>query len=341
MRSTCTPRRDAGVRRRTPGTTTPAAPTDRPASLGGRDRCSTTGPRRSGAALYSSSTSTTATPGSSRRAGTASAVEVGPLARMLMLYATGAHAQARSWSTHPEAARPADRALFSTLGRTAARTLESKLVADAMHGWYDAARQHPAGDTKTFNETLWDPSTWPAEAQGVGIMEAPRGALGHWIVIKDGKIANYQAVVPSAPGTPAPAIHRISPAPTRRRCRTPRAARAPSSRSRSCARSTASTPASPAPCTWRSGSSIHARGVSPATDRRRCAPTSKKTSSARRTSCRGSRCRLQSCSSNRESPPGQMHPYRTDRPNLRRPIRTSPMRCSRPTSAPSTSATRS
>ncbi|MCG7945902.1 MAG: nickel-dependent hydrogenase large subunit, partial [Candidatus Thiodiazotropha taylori] len=44
---------------------------------------------------------------------------------------------------------------------------------------------------------LWDPSTWPSECRGVGFMEAPRGALGHWIVIEDGKIANYQAVVPS------------------------------------------------------------------------------------------------------------------------------------------------
>jgi hydrogenase large subunit len=90
------------------------------------------------------------------------------------------------------------RALFSTLGRTAARTLETKILADAMQGWYDQLIANiKAGDTRTFNETLWDPSTWPTRCQGVGFMEAPRGALGHWIVIEDGKIANYQAVVPS------------------------------------------------------------------------------------------------------------------------------------------------
>ena len=89
-------------------------------------------------------------------------------------------------------------ALFSTLGRTAARTLESQIVANAMQGWYDQLVQNiRAGDTKTFSETLWDPSSWPNKAQGAGFMEAPRGALGHWIVIEDGKIANYQAVVPS------------------------------------------------------------------------------------------------------------------------------------------------
>jgi len=90
------------------------------------------------------------------------------------------------------------RALFSTLGRTAARTLETKIVVDAMQGWYDQLVANiKAGDSRTFNETLWDPSTWPREAKGAGFMEAPRGALGHWIVIKDGRIENYQAVVPS------------------------------------------------------------------------------------------------------------------------------------------------
>jgi hydrogenase large subunit len=47
------------------------------------------------------------------------------------------------------------------------------------------------------NNELWDPSTWPKEARGVGFTEAPRGGLAHWIVIKDGLIDNYQAVVPS------------------------------------------------------------------------------------------------------------------------------------------------
>jgi len=89
-------------------------------------------------------------------------------------------------------------ALFSTLGRTAARTLETKLVADHMQVWYDnLVANIRAGDTDTFKETLWEPANWPKEARGVGFTEAPRGALAHWIVIKDGKIDNYQAVVPS------------------------------------------------------------------------------------------------------------------------------------------------
>ena len=125
-------------------------------------------------------------------------MEVGPLARVLMLYASG-NAQARELVSYTLKTLdvPVD-ALFSTLGRTAARTLESKILADAMQGWYDQLIANiKAGDVRTFNEQYWEPSTWPKHMQGVGLMEAPRGGLSHWIVVDDGKISNYQAVVPS------------------------------------------------------------------------------------------------------------------------------------------------
>jgi hydrogenase large subunit len=126
------------------------------------------------------------------------AMEVGPLARVLVLYAKRDPATRELVDSSLKQLGAEPRALFSTLGRTAARTLESKLLVDSMHGWYDQLVANiRAGDTKTFNETLWDPSTWPAEAKGVGIMEAPRGALLHYLVIKNGVIDNYQAVVPS------------------------------------------------------------------------------------------------------------------------------------------------
>ncbi len=126
------------------------------------------------------------------------AMEVGPLARVLMLYAKG-HEQTVDLANMAltKLDLPIE-AMFSTMGRTAARTIETKIFADSMQGWYDQLIANiKAGDLRTFNETKWDPSTWPAQAKGVGFMEAPRGALGHWIVIEDGKIANYQAVVPS------------------------------------------------------------------------------------------------------------------------------------------------
>ena len=67
-----------------------------------------------------------------------------------------------------------------------------------MSSWYEKLMANiKAGDVHTFNEALWEPSTWPKHAHGVGFTEAPRGALAHWIVIEDGRIAHYQAVVPS------------------------------------------------------------------------------------------------------------------------------------------------
>ncbi len=125
-------------------------------------------------------------------------MEVGPLARVLMLYAKG-HEPTRELAGM--ALKKLDlplTAMFSTMGRTAARTLESKIVADQMSIWYaNLVANIKAGDMAVHNEAKWDPSTWPAEARGVGFMEAPRGALAHWVVIKDAKIENYQAVVPS------------------------------------------------------------------------------------------------------------------------------------------------
>jgi len=126
------------------------------------------------------------------------AMEVGPLARVLVLYAKG-HAQTRELvdATLAKLDIPVT-ALYSTLGRTAARTLETKIIADAMQGMYDGLVANiKAGDTQTFDRSRWEPARWPAEAKGAGYMEAPRGALSHWIVIRDGRIANYQAVVPS------------------------------------------------------------------------------------------------------------------------------------------------
>jgi Ni,Fe-hydrogenase I large subunit len=89
-------------------------------------------------------------------------------------------------------------ALFSTLGRTAARGLETVLISRQMSVWYDQLVQRiKNGDVATFNRDKWDPSTWPKQCQGYGRLDAPRGALGHWVQIADGKITRYQAVVPS------------------------------------------------------------------------------------------------------------------------------------------------
>ena len=126
------------------------------------------------------------------------AMEVGPLARVLVGYARGVEEyKAIVDKTLKDLDVPVA-ALFSTLGRTAARGLEAVLAADWALEFYDSLIANiKAGDTKMAEMSKFNPSTWPKEALGVGHSEAPRGALAHWINIKDEKIANYQLVVPT------------------------------------------------------------------------------------------------------------------------------------------------
>lgn len=125
-------------------------------------------------------------------------MEVGPLARLLVAYAAGRQEVRDAVDGALKALDVPVAALFSTLGRTAARGIETQLVARwAMEFYGQLLTNLKNGDTATANMTRWDPETWPAEARGVGMSEAPRGALAHWIVIKDRKIDNYQLVVPS------------------------------------------------------------------------------------------------------------------------------------------------
>ncbi|HYK90945.1 MAG TPA: nickel-dependent hydrogenase large subunit [Acidobacteriota bacterium] len=126
-------------------------------------------------------------------------MEVGPLARVVVGYASrrqefrdvvGRALGYLHWDVS---------SLFSTIGRTLARGLETSLCAQWLIAELDKLIANvSAGVTATANTALWDPSTWPkTPVKGFGFTEAPRGALGHWIQIADGKIANYQIVVPS------------------------------------------------------------------------------------------------------------------------------------------------
>ncbi len=125
-------------------------------------------------------------------------MEVGPLSRMLVGYASGRDEYKEVVHYALNKLDVPVTALFSTLGRTAARGLETILVADwAKEFFQQLLANIKNGDTRMQNNEKWEPSTWPAEAKGVGMSEAPRGALAHWIVIKDKKIDNYQLVVPS------------------------------------------------------------------------------------------------------------------------------------------------
>jgi hydrogenase large subunit len=126
------------------------------------------------------------------------AMEVGPLARYIIGYASGHEAITEQINFVLKTLDVPVSALFSTLGRTAARALEADWAADQMRYFMDKLIANvKAGDSSTANVDNWDPSTWPREAKGVGFTEAPRGALGHWIRIKDTRIDNYQCVVPT------------------------------------------------------------------------------------------------------------------------------------------------
>ena len=127
------------------------------------------------------------------------AMEVGPLARLLVAYASR---QTRlvelvdSALTHLQL-NPAS--MSSTLGRMLARGIEAQLVTEQMTGWLDTLLANIySNNLAVHNSARWNPACWPAEASGFGAIEAPLGALGHWIRIVNGKIASFQSVVPSA-----------------------------------------------------------------------------------------------------------------------------------------------
>ena len=133
------------------------------------------------------------------------AVEVGPLSRYTLAYAKKLPYQREQvdrgvafFNQLAGTNLDAKAVLQTTIGRTLARALEAEYCADMMvDDWNDLIANIKAGDTATANMEKWDPSTWPKEAKGVATVSAPRGALGHWVRIKDGRIENYQAVVPT------------------------------------------------------------------------------------------------------------------------------------------------
>ena len=123
-------------------------------------------------------------------------VEVGPLARMVVGYVKGDKRIKKYVDNFLTRANLPITVLFSTVGRTAARAIETELMSDVMLEWVDELAANAAsGDLSTWTEFDFD--TVAADTKGMGLAEAPRGSLGHWVKIKDGKVTNYQAVVPS------------------------------------------------------------------------------------------------------------------------------------------------
>ncbi len=123
-------------------------------------------------------------------------VEVGPLARMVVGVARKDERITKYVMNFLERGNLPVSVLFSTVGRTAARAIETELMSDAMMEWVDELAANAAGgDLSTWTEFDFDKVS--VKTKGMGLAEAPRGSLGHWVKIDEGKITNYQAVVPS------------------------------------------------------------------------------------------------------------------------------------------------
>lgn len=123
-------------------------------------------------------------------------VEVGPLARMIIGVARKDERITKYVTDFLTRGNLPVSVLFSTVGRTAARAVETVLMADVMLEWVDELAHNAAsGDLSTWTE--FDFEKVSVKTKGMGLAEAPRGSLGHWLRVEDGKVANYQAVVPS------------------------------------------------------------------------------------------------------------------------------------------------
>jgi len=140
-------------------------------------------------------------------------MEVGPLARMLIAYADGRPRVKELIDGALAQLHVGTGALFSTLGRVLARGVETVVIAEnALSLLTELREQIASGNTQTFDDSKWDPGTWPSSARGFGLHAGPRGALSHWVDISDGKISNYQVIAPTtwnagprdAAGNPGP-----------------------------------------------------------------------------------------------------------------------------------------
>lgn len=125
-------------------------------------------------------------------------MEVGPLARTLIAYASGDEQVKKAVNAALTTLSLPPSALYSTMGRIAARAIEAEIMVGRLSGWVAQLDDNMAhGNVRIHNGEKWNPDSWPKSCQGFGFHEAPRGSLGHWVEIENKKIVNYQAVVPS------------------------------------------------------------------------------------------------------------------------------------------------
>ncbi len=122
-------------------------------------------------------------------------METGPLARVLVSYADGRPETGNALAGLLRGLSLGPEAMPSVLGRLLARAVEAQVVVTRAQAWLQELRQHlSTGDLALADVGAWDPGSWPAEAQGFSLGEGPRGAVGHWLSIRDGLIDRYQVI---------------------------------------------------------------------------------------------------------------------------------------------------
>lgn len=137
-------------------------------------------------------------------------MEVGPLARLAVNYAAKdphtvelADKTVARWQEMSSAFNGRDCGItmdsfFSTPGRIIARAVDAVLAADYLSTCYNQLITNiKNGDERMFNDSKWQPDSWPLRAKGYSLSEAPRGALAHYVDINNKKVSNYQMVVPT------------------------------------------------------------------------------------------------------------------------------------------------
>ncbi|HUX04637.1 MAG TPA: nickel-dependent hydrogenase large subunit [Acidimicrobiales bacterium] len=123
-------------------------------------------------------------------------VEVGPLARLLVGYASGNTTIRHGVDGLLKAGGFPLSVLFSSIGRHAARAVETQIIADAMGGWLNELEVNTqSGDLSTWTD--FDFAKVSGDTEGYGLLMAPRGSLGHWVRVKEGAIVNYQTIAPT------------------------------------------------------------------------------------------------------------------------------------------------
>jgi hydrogenase large subunit len=122
-------------------------------------------------------------------------METGALARILVAHVEGRVEVTQRVGRILQQTGLAPDELFGTLGRTLARAIEAEVLVDRLQVWLGELRTNLAqGDLAAASLSKWEPAWWPADPDGVSLGEGPRGAVGHWVSIRAGKVDRYQVV---------------------------------------------------------------------------------------------------------------------------------------------------